>query len=64
MSQTVDIKKAINTFIANGMTDKDEIYTKIVEELHVPRPTVRRVASDFRKELSHRMTILEAPKRD
>ena len=34
-----------------GATDKQDIYTKVVDDLGVPRPTVRRVARDLRNEL-------------
>lgn len=43
-----------------GMTDKQEIYTKVVESLGVPRPTVRRVARDLRTELEVKVEILSS----
>ena len=45
------------------MTDKQHIYTKVVDELGVPRPTVRRVARDLRNELLEKITILQSETR-
>jgi len=43
-----------------GLTDKQDIYTKVVDELGVPRPTVRRVARDLRNELLDKIKILQS----
>ena len=43
-----------------GVTDKQDIYTKVVDELGVPRPTVRRVARDLRTELLQKIKILQS----
>jgi len=45
-NQSTIIKEAINSYLDKGVTDKQDIYTKVVDELGVPRPTVRRVARD------------------
>ncbi len=58
-NQSSIIKASINEFLDKGMTDKSEIFTKVVEELGVPRPTVRRVARDFREELASKAKILK-----
>jgi len=50
-NQSTIIKEAINSYLDKGVTDKQDIYTKVVDELGVPRPTVRRVARDLRTEL-------------
>ncbi len=50
-NQSTVIKAAINSLLDKGVTDKQDIYTKVVDELGVPRPTVRRVARDLRNEL-------------
>ena len=57
------IKAAINTLLDNGITDKQDIYTKVVDELGVPRPTVRRVARDLRNELLDKIKILQSETR-
>lgn len=49
------IKKAINSCLDEGLTDKQDIYSKVVDDLMVPRPTVRRVARDLRHELLARL---------
>lgn len=57
-TQSQIVAQAINRLIDSGLTDKSEIFTKVVDELKVPRPTVRRVARDLRKEMEKRVKIL------
>jgi hypothetical protein len=59
-NQSTIIKEAINSYLDNGVTDKQDIYTKVVDELGVPRPTVRRVARDLRTELLQKIQILQS----
>ena len=59
-NQSTVIKAAINSLLDKGVTDKQDIYTKVVDELGVPRPTVRRVARDLRNELLEKIQILES----
>ncbi len=59
-NQSTIIKEAINSFLNKGITDKQDIYSKVVEELGVPRPTVRRVARDLRNELLEKIKILQS----
>lgn len=59
-TQSTSIKQAINELLDKGLTDKQDIYTKVVEELGVPRPTVRRVARDLRNELLQKIKILQS----
>ena len=59
-NQSTVIKEAINSFLDKGVTDKQDIYTKVVDELGVPRPTVRRVARDLRNELLEKIKILQS----
>ncbi|MBI5696972.1 MAG: hypothetical protein HZC29_00385 [Thaumarchaeota archaeon] len=59
-NQSTVIKQAINTYLEKGLTDKQDIYSKVVEELGVPRPTVRRVARDLRNELLAKIKILQS----
>ena len=59
-NQSTVIKEAINSFLDEGITDKQDIYTKVVDKLGVPRPTVRRVAGDFRNELLTKIKILQS----
>ncbi|MGI0059836.1 MAG: hypothetical protein ACREBJ_08710 [Nitrosotalea sp.] len=54
------MKQAINELLDKGLTDKQDIYSKVVEELGVPRPTVRRVARDLRNELLQKIKILQS----
>ena len=57
-NQGTMIKEAINFYLEKGMTDKNDIYTKVVDDLGVPRPTVRRVARDLRNELLQKIALL------
>ena len=59
-NQSSIIKEAINSFLDDGVTDKQDIYSKVVDKLGVPRPTVRRVAGDFRNELLTKIKILQS----
>ena len=59
-NQSTVIKEAINSFLDDGITDKQDLYSKVVDKLGVPRPTVRRVARDFRNELLTKIKILQS----
>ena len=59
-NQSTVIKAAINSLLDKGVTDKQDIYSKVVDELGVPRPTVRRVARDLRTELLEKIQILQS----
>jgi len=59
-NQSTTIKEAINSYLDKGVTDKQDIYSKVVKELGVPRPTVRRVARDLRNELLEKIKILQS----
>ena len=59
-NQSTVIKAAINSLLDRGVTDKQDIYSKVVDELGVPRPTVRRVARDLRNELLEKIQILQS----
>ena len=59
-NQSTVIKEAINSLLDEGVTDKQDIYSKVVDKLGVPRPTVRRVARDLRNELLTKIKILQA----
>jgi len=42
----------------SGVDNLDTIYTRCVEELDLPRPTVRRITKDFRTKLSEYQKVL------
>ena len=58
LSKQVEI--AIEQKLESGMTDKQEIYSRIVVELNIPRPTVRRIARDLRNKYLERIRILQS----
>ena len=60
VNQSTIVKEAINTFLDKGITDKQVIYTKVVDALGVPRPPVRRVARELRNELLLKIKILQS----
>ena len=59
-NQSTVIKEAINSLLDEGITDKQDNYSKVVDNLGVPRPTVRRVARDLRNELLTKIKILQS----
>ena len=59
-NQSTEIKESINSFLDKGVKDKQDIYSKVVDELGVPRPIVRRVARDLRNELVAKIEILQS----
>jgi len=59
-NQSTVIKEAINSLLDEGVTDKQDIYSKVVDKLGVPRPTVRRVARDLRNEMLTKIKILQS----
>ena len=59
-NQSTVIKEAINSLLDEGATDKQDIYSKVVDKLGVPRPTVRRVAGELRNELLAKIKILQS----
>ena len=59
MSTTILIKQAIMDCLDKGMKDKSEIFSKIVEQFGIPRPTVRRVSRELREEMIQKVKILD-----
>ncbi len=59
-NQSTIIKETINSLLDEGVTDKQDIYSKVVDRLGVPRPTVRRVARDLRNDLLAKIKILQS----
>ncbi|MCP6727069.1 MAG: hypothetical protein KJI69_03535 [Patescibacteria group bacterium] len=53
------VKEIIMSYIKKGVTDKQELYSKVVNEIGIPRPTVRRIAKLLRDELLSAVSILE-----
>ncbi len=59
-NQSTVIKEAINSYLDKGLTDKQDIYSKVVNDLGVPRKTVRRDERDLRNELLEKISILQS----
>ena len=59
-NQNALIKEIINGLLETDITDKQELYTKVVQETGYPRPTVRRVAAELRKDLLKKIKILQS----
>lgn len=59
-TQTKIIQNEITNLIVNkNMTDKQAIFTVIVEKLGVPRPTVRRAARQLKMDLHDIIHVLD-----
>ncbi len=58
MTSVIEI--AIETKLDSGMRDKDQIFSQVVDELGIARPTVRRVARDLRNKYLHKVKILQS----
>jgi len=54
------ITSCLEKYLDMGLTDKNEIYSKVIDELGVPRPTVRRIARDMRSEMIRKVRILQS----
>jgi hypothetical protein len=54
------VTACIEQYLAKGLTDKEEIFHKVCDELGVPRPTVRRVARDMRTDMLKKIKILQS----
>ena len=57
-TQSDIIRQVIDSCLDKGIANKDEIIKKVVEELGVPRPTVRRIVKDLAKEYHNKSLIL------
>ena len=51
MTQDLEIRRQFYAYLDHCNT-KSDLYDKVEKELQVPRPTIRRVASHLRKEIS------------
>ena len=59
-NMTSIIEVALEQKLDSGMRDKNQIIAMIVDELGVPRPTVRRIARDLRNKYLDRVKILQS----
>ncbi len=57
---TALVEIAIEKKLDRGMRDKQEIFSQVVTELNVPRPTVRRIARDLRQKYLDKVKILQS----
>lgn len=58
-NQSDYVKQELEKLMDTGKTDKKELYSIIETKTGLPRPTIRRVAGDLRKDLSRKINILE-----
>lgn len=58
MNQSTQIKQEILDLIDSGLKSKKQIYTRVVENLHIARPTVRRAARELKMDLQFAIKIL------
>lgn len=48
----------VDSLLDKGMTNKQDIIAKVVQETGFPRPTVRRIIRDMRKNMVNKINIL------
>lgn len=58
-NQSGYVKQELEKLMDTGKTDKTELYSIIETKTGLPRPTIRRIAGDLRKDLSRKINILE-----
>ena len=59
-NHVLKIKNAIKSCIDHGMMDKQGRYAKVVNDLNIPRPTVRRAVGNLRVEISREIETPQA----
>jgi len=53
------IKSRIEYHLDKGITDKSNIYTLVVNELRVPRPSVRQIAGELKTDYAKKIKTLK-----
>lgn len=59
VTQQSKVRSEIIRLINSGMTNKFAIFTTVVQNLQVPRPTVRRCARELIIELEYKIKVLK-----
>jgi len=54
------ITQCLEKYLDMGITNKDDIFEKVTDELGVAKPIVRRVARDLRTEMTRKIKILQS----
>lgn len=57
-SQSEKIIHQIDVLINSGVTNKTELYTKIVDKTGLPRSTIRRITGEYKKQIERKIRIL------
>ena len=57
-SQAEKTKHLIEVLLASGVTSKKQLYSRLETRTGLPRPTLRRIAGEYRKELERKLKIL------
>jgi len=52
------VKHQIEVLILSGVTNKTQLYTRLVTKTGLPRSTIRRIASEYKKELVRKVMVL------
>ena len=53
------VKSRIEHYLDKGITDKSNIYTLVVNELRVPRPSVRQIAGELKTDYAEKIKTLK-----
>lgn len=56
---SIIIESEVNKLLDSGLTDKQLIIQRVVENLGLPRPTIRRVIRDMRNDMMKKIKILQ-----
>lgn len=54
------IKKRLEYYLDFGIKDKSDIYARVVTDLKLPRPTIRRVARELVKDYQNNIEVLNS----
>jgi len=57
-SQSNKIIHQIDVLIDSGITNKTELYTKIVDKTGLPRSTIRRITGEYKKQIERKIRVL------
>ena len=52
------MKHQIEVLILSGVTNKTQLYTRLVTKTGLPRSTIRRITSEYKKELVRKVMVL------
>jgi len=61
-SQPEKIKHVIDLLIESGVRNKTQLYSRLVTKTGLPRPTIRRISAEYKKQLMRKVMVLSDSK--